>query len=318
MTDNELANPVSIINQSYFGKDRRRNYLKDDFSRVLYGIIQRDIILQVELECSKARHFEKREVDDKGNESIAKGDYDPDNAGFLYTIFGAYEKGMMVDVRLLLHPFESGTGGSFIKEISQLSTDDFMKYYKSSTPEKYIIPNLLLRAFMVSRKDTNRISGHDFIDNHRSDIDKQVAILIKKANRLNSKNYYDKVIAEYQSLKLHKDKTPHKYNIHEELEEFGFLTSRKTIRKDRAKIEVSSIAEFLNEFADIVAIYQNLVGDNTSFIGSNWPLDVYIQRTFDLFRKDVTKEVQDRIASDIIKNLDASLRIVGWEHDHQG
>lgn len=316
MTGDIKRKTISQVNEIYFGKDRRKNYLKHDFSNVLHGIIQRDIILQVELECSKGRHFKKEGVDDKGNRYTAEGDYDPDNAGFLYDIFGEYEKGMMVDVRLLLHPFEKGTGGSFIRDIALLTTDDFIKYYKYSDKKGTRIPNLLFKAFMIQREGTHKLSGSKFIEGRRDDIDKQVTILVEKARNLDAKNYYDKVIKNYQSLKLHKDKTPEKYDLEEELEQLGFLTSRKTVRKDKAKIDVSSIANFLNDFADIIAIYQNLVGDNTSFIGSNWPLDTYIRRTFELFRKEVSDDIKKQIELDIVKNLDASLRVVGWQHNH--
>lgn len=305
---------ISDINDEYFGKDKSRNYLKHDFSRVLEGIVQRSVLVDVLVECSKARHDKRKHVDDKGCVTIARGDFDPDNAGFLWSIYESYQKGVMVDVRQLLVPTERGAGGKFIKDIAKLTVDDFMDYYK--TDKAYTIPPFLLGVFLKQKDDDKSLSIVDFVDSHRNEIKSSVDLLVKEANDFHGKGYFNLIVKEYQSLKFHKDNQPEKYNITEEVEKFGFTKGRKTIRQDKAKIEITKIAEYLNGFADIISIYQNLVSSNTSFYGSSWPLETYIQRTFDLFAKDVPADIQKKVTEDVVKYLDTSLRVVGWRHEH--
>lgn len=309
-----MTSLVSDINTEYFGKDRRKNYLKDDFSRVLCGMIQRDVILHVILECSKARHNEKRTTDSNGNESIAYGDFDPDNAGFLYSILDVYEKGLMVDVRQLLIHTEAGAGGKFIKDVASLTVDDFIDYYKHSKDGSVIVPHILIDKFIQNSKSDRRIKGPELIDHNRSDIENAATILVSKAIQFHSRNYFNQIVKDYQALKLHKDREPEKYDVREEVEAFGILTTRKSTRKDRAKVEISKIAEYLNGFAEIIALYQNLVSENTSFFGSNWPLETYVQRTFALFSKEVPANIQQKVLNDILTHLHGSLDVAGWDH----
>ena len=70
----------------------------------------------------------------------------------------------------------------------------------------------------------------------------------------------------------------------------------------------------MNNFAEIIKIYQSLVG-GTDFIGSNCSLEVYIERTFSLFSKKMPEESKKKVVEDVIKYLCPSLNIVGWVHD---
>ena len=54
---------VLEINEEYFGEDKSKTYLKDDFAKVLIAAIQRDVILYVIKEASKARHDNKKYED---------------------------------------------------------------------------------------------------------------------------------------------------------------------------------------------------------------------------------------------------------------
>ena len=86
-----MALSIKDINKEYFGHDKRKNYLKNDFSIVLHDIIQRDILLQAFSECSEARHYEKRRKNRNGSETVSVGDFDPDNASLLIKIMNHHE-----------------------------------------------------------------------------------------------------------------------------------------------------------------------------------------------------------------------------------
>lgn len=144
-------------------------------------------------------------------------------------------------------------------------------------------------------KDLATLTVADFIDYYK-----------------NSQHYFDQIIKDYQALKLHKDRQPEKYSIKEETEVVGFLTADKSTRHDKARVEIGKIADYLNGFAEIIGLYQSLVSSNTSLFGSNWSLEVYVQRTFALFAKEVSEDIQKKVMEDIVKYLDKSLHIVGW------
>ena len=95
---------VSDINKEYFGEDKKKTYIKDDFTETLRAAIQREVILHILVEVSKSRHSKEEHE----NGSVSFGDFDPDNAGLLMNIFETYEKGFMLDVRQLLTPKEAG------------------------------------------------------------------------------------------------------------------------------------------------------------------------------------------------------------------
>ena len=309
-----MALSIKDINKEYFGHDKRKNYLKNDFSVVLHDIIQRDILLQAFSECSEARHYEKRRKNRNGSETVSVGDFDPDNAGFLLSIFDTYEKGFMVDVRQLLVSNETGAGGKFIKDLATLTVADFIDYYKNSQTNGVAIPHLLISELIKNDKAENKLTPTNFIDHNISKIENGVDTLTTKVAQFHSQNHFDQIIKDYQALKLHKDRQPEKYNVKEEIEEFGLLTVNKSTRHDKAKVEIGKIADYLNGFAEIIELYQSLVSSNTSLFGSNWSLEMYVQRTFALFAKEVSEDIQKKVMEDIVKYLDKSLHIVGWRH----
>ena len=140
------ADTIATINQEYFGTDKSRNYLKNDFSSVLKGTIVQSILVEVFRELNKERS-NTRDLPDDGK---AYGDFDPNNAGFFANIFDSYQKGWMIDVRMLLGGRknknrggrEAGTGGRFVDDLVSLSADDFMEYYIQ--PDSVTIPRCLL------------------------------------------------------------------------------------------------------------------------------------------------------------------------------
>lgn len=304
-----MTNAVATINEGYFGEDRSKTYLKDDFSAVLRGVVQRSVIIDVLLEASKARSSKKER--DGG---VAIGDFDPDNAGFLSSIFETYQKGLMVDVRQLLAGDESGAGGKFIKDIQKLTVDDFVDFYKNSKSGSTNIPQLLLVDFMNAHNKDKSLKGAYFIDSNRSKVEKTVIELVAKAQQFQSKGYFNKIIHDYQALEFHKDNRPNKYNVREESTEFPFMNVKAIIRSRKSRIEIKSMAECLNDFAEIVMIYQSLLSKNTNFLGSSWPLDVYIEKTFSLFSKEVPDNIKRKATEDVVKYLHKSIDIVRWDH----
>lgn len=301
---------VADVNKEYFGEDKKKTYIKDDFTNVLHSAIQREVILHVLNEVSKARHTEKGHK----NGSVVFGDFDPDNAGLLINIFETYEKGFMVNIRQLLTPRETGAGGKFIKAIQALNVEDFIDFYKNSNPDSIKIPPILLGEWTDAHAKNESIKGVDFIDNNHVKIEWAVNYLVEKAQTFQNEGYYNRVVNEYQALEFHKDRQPEKYDVYEESSDFPYIIIKKTTRSRKSKVETSIISDCLNDFAEIVTAYQSLIANNTSFLSSNWPLDVYIERTFALFSKEIPNDVKKKVVQDIAKYLQRSIEIVGWNH----
>lgn len=305
-----MANKIVAINEEYFGNDKRRRYLKDDFAAVLRGVVLRSVIVEVLKEASVACHNKEEREDG----SVVIGDFNPDNAGLLIDILDIYEKGMMVEIRQLLKDDEHGAGGKFIKEIQELTAEDFIDYYKNRKPESVSIPPLLWEDLLGAR---DNVKGADFIDNHRVKIEEAVDAMVAKAQQFRSKGYYNRVVRNYEAQEFHKDYQPEKYDIREEPFEFGFLNGRRFIKRPKSRVEIQVIAESLNDFATIVGIYQKLVS-NTDFYVSFLPLDAYIEKAFAIFSKKVSSDIKKGTVHDIIKYLHKSINIVGWTHGGLG
>lgn len=295
---------VLEINEEYFGEDKSKTYLKDDFAKVLLAAIQRDVILYVIKEASKARHDNKKYEDG----SVAYGDFDPDNAGLLLNIFENYEKGFMIDVRQLLTEKEAGAGGKFIKDIQGLTTDNFIDFYKNSVS----IPPLLLSNYLNDHSKDKPVDAVKFIDSNRTKINKKVNSLITKAQQFQNKGYFKSIVYDYQALEFHKDKRPTKYNVRKETTDFPSVGGEKTIRSRISEVDIKTIAECLNDFAEIVMLYQELVVKNTSFFNPNWSLKAYIERAFAIFNKEVSTDAKKQAIQSIATHLHKSLNVVGW------
>lgn len=297
---------VSDINKEYFGKDKKKTYVKDDFTNVLRSAIQREVIIHILKEVSKARHTKEEHE----NGSVSFGDFDPDNAGLLINIFETYEKGFMLYLRQLLTPKEAGAGGKFIKDIQDLNVEDFIDFYKNSKR----IPPILLGDWINTRTKNKSIKDVDFIDNNHVKIECAVNYLVEKAQTFQSEGYYNKIVNKYQALEFHKDRQPEKYDVHEESLDFPYIIVRKTTRNRKSKVETNIIFDCLNDFAEIVTAYQSLIPNNTSFLSSNWLLDIYIERTFALFSKEISNDIKKKVIQDLAKYLQISIEIVGWNH----
>jgi hypothetical protein len=313
VSQRESFEKVITFNEEFFGENKSKTYIKHDFRRVIEGIVQREVLIRVAIECSKKRHSKKETKDENGNVvSIAYGDYDEDNAGFLYPIIKNQELGLMIDLRLLLTVKEKGAGGKFVKDILSLKPEDFINYYKFSKDDgATIIPSLLSAKHFESLKTKERLSGNDFIDKHAADIRKVVEELTIKAKRFNDKNYSKLLVSDYETLKFHKDNQPEKYEIIESKEGLGGFTFNTTTRRDKSKIESQKITEALNEFAEIVGLYGLLYG-RADFYGTSWPLDTHTERTFALFRKEVPENTRKETTDNLVKYLKPSLNLMGW------
>jgi hypothetical protein len=310
----ESIEKIVTFNDEFFGTDKSRIYIKHDFRRVIEGIVQREVLIRVAIECSKERHNTKETRNEKGEVvSVAYGDYDQDNAGFLYPIIKNQELGLMIDLRLLLTKDEKGAGGKFVKDLLSLKAQDFINYFKFSKDNgATIIPHLLNVEFMASRKAKDGLSGSDFIDKHSLKIEQAVNELITRARKFNDKNYSMQLVKDYEALKFHKDKQPEKYEITESKEGLGGFTFTTTTRRDKSKIDSRKITEALNEFAEIISIYQLLIG-RADFYGTNWALDTHMERTFALFTKTVPEVTRKEAVSNIVKYLQPSLNLMGWK-----
>jgi hypothetical protein len=218
----------------------------------------------------------------------------------------------MLDLRLLLTKNEPFTGGSFVKDLIVLTPEDFLHYYHNKKPESTNIPPLLIGAYIEARKNGNYTNKADFIANHKEEILSAATLLVSHAKRFNDNNYKDKIVTNYEALKFHKNKQPTKYEIKEVAETIGPLNFSKTTRTDKSVVETKLISKALNEFAELVNLYRLLVGGEVELSSPGWPLDTYVERTFQLFRKDVPRGVQEKIVSDFEKFLFTSLKVAGW------
>lgn len=309
---NEIKNPISTINEEYFGKDSRRNYLRDDFLKVLRDIIQRETMIYVFIECSKNYRNKLVDKNNKGEVvSTRYGTFDPDNSNFLYSIMDTHEKGFMVNLRQFLVD-ETGAGGKFVKELRKLKVNDFLDYYKNTKPDKIIIPPVLFKYLVQNNDDKSRTKLDNILIDHFSEIEIIFNKLIDEANNFVSVNYHEKIIKQYQALAFHKDREPEKYDVTETVRNFGLLTTRKITKHNKAKIETSLISKAMEDFSTIIFLYQSLIGDNTNFIATNFPLNNYIERTLDLFNKKVSPNTKQKITDDLVKYLSLSLNLVRW------
>lgn len=304
---------IEDLKTEYFGSDRSQNYLKDDFIKVLRGTVLRSILIELFIELDKDRH-NKRSLPNGG---VAFGDFDPDNAGFFANMFDTYQKGWMVDVRIFLggkrnksrdNSRERGSGGKFIDDLSKLTVNDFMDYYIQS--EKIIAPSLLFSKLITE----NPSDKAEFIRKNRTDIKAVVDEAVKRAKAFQSKNYFNKIIKEYESLEFHKDNRPDKYNLRDEPGDLPFGNGTITIRSPKSTIAIKEIAACLNDFAEIITLFQALVGGGTDFIYTGWPIDTFIDRTFALFTKDTPHSVKEKVGNEVIKYLHGSIDLVRWDH----
>ncbi len=307
---------IAKINDEFFGLDKSKTYIKDDFYSALRGTIVRSILIELLIELNKNR-TKKQNLPDG---ATAFGDFDPDNAGFFADIFYTYEKGWMLDFRILLggrrrkvedsnmRTREKGSGGKFIDDLTELVTDDFMNYYIQ--PDRTIVPNFLLQK-IIKENSTNTSK---FITDNYGTIDAMVALLVAKAKEFQSKGYHEKIIKDYEALELHKDNCPEKYNIRtEDTTDFPFV-NKTTIRSPKSRIAIRHITTCLNDFAEIIYIYQKLVSKNTSFLNASWPLDTFVDRTLKLFVKELPQDIKAKISNDVIKYLHTSIDLVAWDH----
>ena len=96
--------------------------------------------------------------------------------------------------------------------------------------------------------------------------------------------------------------------------DFPFIGGTMNVRHRKSIVEIKSIAKCLNDFAETIALYQQLVGKGTSFFKSNPPLDTYSNNTFAVFAKDTPNDVKENTAKSIVKNLHNSIDLAGWDH----
>lgn len=239
---------------------------------------------------------------------MACGDYDPDNAGFLYPLFKNHELGFMLSLRLSLAKNEHGAASKFVKDVTKLKAEDFMLHYEQTSS----FPPLLMGEFLENRKQIAPLTNDEFIASHKDTIEKAVVDLVRNATVFNSRNYSDVVVKDYGALKFHKDRQPEKYLVREEVETDEYMSTTITIRQDKAQVDTTRIASIINELAEIISGYRKLAGENGNFLPTSQPLDVYVHRTFALFRKDIPSELQQEIIDNAVKRLPLALKLTGW------
>lgn len=249
-----MNDDINKFNKEYFGTDNRKTYLKDNFTNVVFGLIQLNIVRNVLKQVS--------EVTSKS----AKYKLD-----VLSRITRVHQNGFMLDVRQLLKNDETGSGGKFIIDLIKLNCSQF--------------------------EDISVVYG-----------------LIQKARQFQSKEYYEKIILKYQAQEFHKDRQPDKYCIKEKTEKLGSLKITNRIKRKRYGVELNLLVPCLEEFSEIVMLYQKLTRINTSFDIANIPLANYIEGTSSLFSEKMPEDFRQVVLDSVIKRLPNSIKLVGFRN----
>lgn len=303
---------IKDLNDEFFGSDKTKNYILDDFRRVVECFIQIEVLKIVYVDCSK--RLQSQKVINK-DEKISSGTYgvnDPDNALLLYSIIRNLELSMMIELRLLLTSKEKMAGGKFINKLNQLNFYNFINFYIYLGENRgMVIPPFLQEELLLVTKSNPSINWCDFICKHSHDIPQKVDELLLKVKQFNSKEYFKELIDSYQGLKFHKDNFPEKFNVKNNKKSNGNLKISVTTIKNKDKIDFKKIAECLNEFAEIIFAYRSLVHGNWNNV-NYLSINEYITQIFTLFRIKISPEVSEKFIKDIKENLNQSLDLLNW------
>lgn len=278
-------NRIICINRIYFGvpyigeeADNTCDYLNRDFRKVLFGIIQRDILSNVIIATN-------------------------DEKSPLFDLLQTFNNGLLVDTRKLLKPerkkntkldssieLGSCTGGDFIKDLLELDESQ------------------LDEVIEIINQETNGLK-----DLYFENAQEKFKLLKKKVSTFNSKNYYGQLIKDNESLCLHKNRVPQKRELVDTIIENNYpITTKTKVYRSRNNLDIDGIARCLNEFAEIIRTYQSITCSmNVNFyVIQDLSLLQYIENYYKQFSIiDNHKKLIDRTYNETIKHLKVSLDV---------
>lgn len=298
-TDNSM-NEITRINKAHFGKDGapkniERDFLLDDFQTALANMIQRDILNAIMIEADK-----KFSTSRTGYRCEAKttffGNFDPDNFLIILDFRDTFDIGLLANLRKLIKPESrtnrenpgACTGGDFIEDMSNLKLSDVKNYYR-----KY-------HTFQIT-------NAEEKYDN-----------LKKSVKLFKDKGYNNRLIKENEGVALHKDRMPDKREIVRKEESVDFMNSEfksaKTVTRRIFSIDQVLVTDCLNNLADVISSYFQLVPDAYSWPRTLYPsLKRYVQGLYDVFSQSIPEEDKNREYEAILRNLKPSLELIKWQ-----
>lgn len=290
------ANHFLFINEVYFGAtydgskpDKTRDYLNKDFGRVLYGLIQHDVLVHV-------------------------FSHNPEKYTTLANIRETFDHGLIVSLRKLLKPERkkgeadkkiryftgepgSCTGGDFIEDLYRLEKEHLDEIITST------------------REYDNDLA--EFCFRNAQDTFSQLQIKVKK---FKSNNYYDQLVKANEGLGLHKNRKPIKREVvkQEIMHESNcpFPINITTYRL-KFSLEVQKIAKCLNELSEIIYLYQSIMFSRgvSFFVPHDCYLRPYIIQCFTMFgNAEEFKQEINLTTQSIVKNLKPSLDVAHWSY----
>ncbi len=290
VNENIKNNQIDFINKVYFGIDENgtqldytRDYLLDDFLAAVKSIISIDLLYSAFGVISEN---------------------DP-RIGVLVDVCSCQEIGHMINLRKILKPergkpndnkkeFFKGepgscTAGDLLNDLVHLKTDDFKKYSHDNG-----------RSY--SEVEYNKLRA-----------------LIKKANGFKSKTYYRQLVKSNEGIGFHKDNFPQKRDKRVVIISEKDPKIISTRYKKKFSVQLSAEAHCLEELADIISLYQELVPKvkrRTQGLIAKETIDGYVEKFYSLFfASEIKKEDISKAISEIKEHLKKSLILVGWMID---
>lgn len=287
-------NQFLFINEVYFGAtyngtktDKTRDYISNDFSKVLYDLIHHDIIVYVL-------------------------SHDPKRYENLTDMIETFDQGFLIDLRKLLKaerrkiekrsPYFTGTpgsctGGDFIDDLSKLEE------------------NQLDELIEIIQNFDSKLAKLTFSDAHNN-----FRQLQDKVRAFKNQDYYRQLVKSNEALRLHKDHASVKRKIVKQKVVFNdnpTFPVNQTVYRTNFNLEVREIAECLNKLAEIIYIYQSImfIYGVSFYIPHSYSLENYIEKCFTMFGSKEEFKTEINITTEsIIKNLKTSLDISHWQY----
>lgn len=285
-------NHFLFINEVYFGAtydgskpDKTRDYLSKDFGRVLYGLIQHDVLTHVL-------------------------SHNPEKYATLANIRETFDHGLVVNLRKLVKKERAAKKGCFVGEPGSCTGGDFIE-------DLYRLKKEDLDEIIISTREFEDKLADLFFSN----ADKTFLQLQDKVRSFKDKNYYERLVKANEGVGLHKDHQPVKRKVvkRETIYEPNCpFHINKTTYRSRFSLEVQEVAKCLNELAEIIYLYQSIMFSRgvCFFVSHDYYLKPYIERCFAMFGslEDFTSEI-NTTAQSIIKSLEPSLKVGHWSYE---
>ncbi len=290
-------NHFLFINEVYFGAtydgskpDKTRDYLNKDFGRVLYNLIQHDVLIHV-------------------------FSHNPIKYAALANISETFDHGLVINLRKLLkaerkrnqqdnkiHYFTgepgSCTGGDFIEDLYRLKRGHLEEIITST------------------KKIDDKLA--DFFFGGAAEAFSQ---LKSKVGTFKSKNYYRQLVQSNEAIGLHKNCAPIKGEIVKQetlyKDDCPFPINR-TVYKSKFHIDARKVAECLNELSEIICDYQSIMFSRgvSFFVPHDRYLKPYITQCFTMFgEENAFTSAIDLVTTSIIENLGPSLKASCWSYE---